>query len=126
MKCKECGNIMKVVFADINYTEHECEGCCHTEITEDGVNIINLKYEEAIRRITQLKAFVETRELVIALDLSIESLKKQIPTKPIIEAWSPALCPSCNAQLSESGKDGYYKHRYSLKICDCGQKISWN
>lgn len=52
--------------------------------------------------------------------------KKQIPSKPIIEPWSPARCPSCNAELSEFIGDGYYKHWYGKKVCDCGQQLKWD
>ena len=55
----------------------------------------------------------------------LKILEKQIPKKPKIESWSPALCPSCMEELSESIGDGYYKHWYSKKICDCGQKLKW-
>ncbi len=55
----------------------------------------------------------------------LEVLEKQIPKKPKIEPWSPALCPSCSEELSESVGDGYYKHWYNLKICDCGQRLMW-
>lgn len=61
-----------------------------------------------------------------ALDLAVESLKKQIPTSPIMRGWSPALCPSCETELSESVGDGYYKHHTLLKYCGCGQKLQWD
>jgi len=60
-----------------------------------------------------------------AINLSIQALNKQIPTIPKIESWNPALCPSCNKELSEHLGDGYYKHWYGLKVCECGQKIKW-
>jgi hypothetical protein len=59
------------------------------------------------------------------LKLAEESLRKQLPKKPIIEKWSPAFCPCCKKELSESIGDGYYKHYISKKICDCGQKLEW-
>lgn len=60
------------------------------------------------------------------LEVVIKALEKQIPKKPLVEAWSPALCPCCNAELSESIGDGYYKHYKGLKICDCGQSLDWS
>ena len=52
---------------------------------------------------------------------------KEIPKKPLIERWNPALCPSCNAYLSESIGDGYYKHWDSLDRCpECNQKLTWD
>lgn len=55
----------------------------------------------------------------------LEALGKQIPTKPVIESWCPARCPTCDAELSENEGDGYYKHWYGVKICECGQKLEW-
>lgn len=55
----------------------------------------------------------------------LEALEKQIPKKPIIKTWNPALCPSCGVELSESVGDGYDKHWYGMKICVCGQKLKW-
>jgi len=59
------------------------------------------------------------------LSLAIEALKKQIPSEPKIQSWSPALCPSCGEELSESLGDGYYKHYTSKITCNCGQKLKW-
>ena len=55
----------------------------------------------------------------------LEALEKQIPLKPKIERWEPARCPSCEEPLSEHMGDGYYRHNYSLNICECGQKLKW-
>ena len=55
----------------------------------------------------------------------ISALKKQIPAKPIIKPWNPAICPGCGAELSESAGDGYYKHWEHLKVCECGQLLDW-
>jgi hypothetical protein len=62
----------------------------------------------------------------IAKDLAVYALQKQIPTKPIISSWCPAYCPSCNAELSESIGDGYYKHYKGKHVCDCGQLLKWD
>lgn len=60
-----------------------------------------------------------------AVWVAINALEKQIPKKPITKPWSPALCPTCRCELSESVGDGYYKHYSHLKVCDCGQKLNW-
>jgi len=60
-----------------------------------------------------------------ALDLAVNALKKQIPTKPIKKSWTPTRCPSCGESLSEDCNDGYYKDTESMKICDCGQRLDW-
>lgn len=57
--------------------------------------------------------------------VTIAALEMQIAKKPIIEPWSPARCPNCDCELSESIGDGYYKHWYGLNICECGQKLKW-
>ena len=68
----------------------------------------------------------ENRTMLIeALTLAIGALKKQIPQKPYMRPWCPALCPSCGEELSESLGDGYYKHWTTKKICNCGQKLNW-
>jgi hypothetical protein len=64
-------------------------------------------------------------DMLEAIDMAIISLEKQIPKKPIIERYSPAYCPSCKAELSESIGDGYYKHHEGKSICECGQKLKW-
>ena len=61
-----------------------------------------------------------------AILMGMSALEKQIPKKPIIESWSPARCPLCGSELSELLGDGYYKHWYGLKICECGQKLKWD
>lgn len=57
---------------------------------------------------------------------AIEALEKQLPKKVEVKEWSPARCPSCGAELSESFGDGYYRHPTFLKRCpnvDCGQRL---
>lgn len=70
-------------------------------------------------------SFLHNEEMLEALTMGIEALDKQIPKKPKIKSWSPALCPSCRKELSESLGDGYYKHYYNLSSCECGQKLKW-
>jgi hypothetical protein len=83
-----------------------------------------MTYKEAIN---ELKSYADHSwgDLSEAFKLAIESMEKQIPKKPKIESWSPALCPACGEELSESIGDGYYKHWYNKEICDCGQKLKW-
>jgi len=70
--------------------------------------------------------YINTQHILDAIDLAISALEKQIPSKPIITNWNPALCPSCNEELSESIGDGYYHHYTNLKVCECGQKLRWD
>ena len=93
------------------------------------------KYKEAIKYLSKnmvecnndsslvTSEAVETHNISIAL--AIEVLEKQVPKRPKIENWCPAYCPSCGKKLSDSVGDGYYKHYYSLKMCDCGQQLDW-
>jgi len=69
--------------------------------------------------------YSNNQEMKEALNMAIMALEKQIPKKPKIESWEPARCPCCDGSLSESIGDGYYRHNYSLNICECGQKIEW-
>lgn len=69
--------------------------------------------------------FLDNEEILEALTMGIKALDKQIPKKPIIESWSPALCPTCRKELSELLGDGYYKHYYYMDICGCGQRLKW-
>ena len=55
-------------------------------------------------------------------------VERQKPKNPIIKPWSPAICPSCGTELSESIGDGYYKHYTHLERCTnpkCAQRLNW-
>jgi len=69
---------------------------------------------------------INTQHILDAIDLAILALGKQIPVKPKITNWNPALCPSCDEELSEHLGDGYYHHYTNLKVCECGQKLRWD
>jgi len=72
------------------------------------------------------KNYNNTQHILDAIDLAISALEKQIPRKPKITDWNPALCPTCNEELSEHLGDGYYHHHTNLKVCECGQKLKWD
>lgn len=62
-----------------------------------------------------------------AYDIAISAIEKQIPKNIKIKKWSPAICPSCGYELSESVGDGYYKHPTFLEICPkCYQRLDWS
>jgi hypothetical protein len=85
-----------------------------------------MEIREAIEIIKKLtKELNENENVKQANDMAIKALEKQIPTKPIKEKWSPALCPNCGESLSKSLGDGYYKHYDGIIICNCGQKLDW-
>lgn len=92
-----------------------------------------MEIREAIERIKdhkQIHFSNEPRAIKIteALDMAIEALEKQIPKTVVIHAWSPAKCPTCGTELSESLNDGYYKHLKQLKVCqnsECCQRLIW-
>lgn len=87
--------------------------------------------KEAIKILEIAKAEVEwdyPLDYAIAIDTAKEALEKQIPKKPIIKPWSPAICPSCGEELSISLGDGYYSHRIILTHCpnlECLQRLDW-
>ena len=89
-------------------------------MTNLEAKIILLKIKESYAQ------YINTSDLQDAIDLAITALEKQIPRKPIITNWNPALCPSCNEELSEHLGDGYYHHHTNLKVCECGQKLRWD
>jgi len=61
-----------------------------------------------------------------AITEAIRCVELQIPKVPKIERWTPAYCPNCDEELSESLGDGFYRHHISLSICECGQKLKWD
>lgn len=68
-------------------------------------------------------------EVGFDFDRAIEALEKQLPKKVEVKEWSPAICPSCGTELSDSLGDGYYTHPTYLKRCpnpDCGQRLDWS
>ena len=81
---------------------------------------------EAIILLDNLKSkLLDDRDTQEAINIAIKALEKQMSINPIIKSWSPALCPNCNKELSENLGDGFYKHYYSLSVCECGQKLRW-
>lgn len=62
-----------------------------------------------------------------AYDIAISAIERQTSKKVKIKEWSPAVCPSCGYELSESIGDGYYKHHTLLEICPkCYQRLEWS
>ena len=84
-----------------------------------------MEIERAIERLASCSIIPFDDDAEEVCNLAIQALRKQIPTKPIVKSYSPALCPCCKTELSESVGDGYYKHLASKKVCDCGQKLDW-
>lgn len=77
-------------------------------------------------RIATATSNVDGYRILEPLTMGIEALDKQIPKKPKIKKWEPALCPTCEKELSEHLGDDYYKHYYGKTICECGQKLKWD
>lgn len=78
-----------------------------------------------IKTLEKMLSWEDSDIKIEALREAIGALNKQVPKKPKIENWSPALCPSCGGELSESAGDGYYNHHYHLIFCNCGQRLRW-
>jgi hypothetical protein len=87
---------------------------------------VKMDYKQAIETIKSNFPTENYTTLREALDLAIKAMQKQIPTSPIKGNWSPSLCPTCGAELSEDLGDGYYNNLIFKKICDCGQKLNWD
>ena len=68
-------------------------------------------------------------DLMLALDMGIAALKKQIPKKPIdvctpVVTWG--LCPICKGELNKLGNRPNRVFE-STKYCpDCGQALDWS
>lgn len=67
-------------------------------------------------------------DLMLALDMGIAALEKQIPKKPIdvctpVVTWG--LCPICKGELNKLGNQPNRVFE-STKYCpDCGQALDW-
>lgn len=87
-----------------------------------------MEIQGAIRKLKCEQEKNNTPSVDIAYAMAIEALEKQIPKKVEIKPWSPAYCPTCGHELSESQGDGYYKHLTYLGRCpnvECGQRLGW-
>lgn len=83
---------------------------------------------EAINLLDELKTiydsmFQYSTFYMKALDMAIDALKKQVPTKPVGEHYAHMRCPSCNHRI-RSGMGSSSRRRDNW--CNyCGQKILW-
>ena len=87
-----------------------------------------MEIQGAIRKLKCEQEKNNTPSVDIAYAMAIEALEKQIPKKVEIKPWSPAYCPTCGMELSESEGDGFYKHYIHLGRCpnvECGQRLEW-
>lgn len=87
-----------------------------------------MEIQGAIRKLKCEQEKNNTPSVDIAYAMAIEALEKQIPKKVEIKPWSPAYCPTCGQELSESQGDGFYKHYIHLGRCpnvECGQRLEW-
>lgn len=74
------------------------------------------------------KEIVETDRILNALDIGIRAIESSIPKQVNYREYTPAKCPICGENLSESLGDGYYKHWENLDVCpnpDCRQRLKW-
>ena len=96
---------------------------------EDAIKLLkrNIECEEMSQNADFMSrdCVMKTRANIYSYNLAIQALEKQIPKRPIIEPWNPALCPSCGTELSDFECDGYYTHWKGLTMCECGQALDW-
>lgn len=65
-------------------------------------------------------------DLMLALDMGIAALKKQIPENPISEERY-YICPCCRGDLGVSDDDIFVYELPTPKYCgDCGQALDWS
>lgn len=84
-------------------------------------------YENAIKELS-IEYLGDSDEMIQSKQVAVEALWTKIPAKVQIKDWSPARCPRCGKELSESLGDGYYKHYTGLAVClnpDCCQRLDW-
>ena len=84
--------------------------------------------ESAIRVINHYKKESNTPHIIAGCTFAISALEKQMPKKPIIKLYRPALCPTCGNELSIHHSDGYYRHKTFMGHCDnedCLQRLDW-
>lgn len=90
------------------------------------------KYQEAKAWIDKINDHAEWTRCDIeepALSQLKELVDRATPKKVIIEQYTPAYCPTCGEELSESLGDGYYKYYTHLDVCpnkECRQVLDWS
>lgn len=97
--------------------EYHKTGLCPKQVTE------------TICELGATKRVLEHFQQIGTLEEVREAVEKQKAKKPIIQQWSPARCPACGEELSESLGDGYYRHRTFLERCtnvECAQRLDWS
>lgn len=115
---------------------------CDVNCLQNYVNFIDgwISTHYKIMQKLYIFAGIDCRTVLDKLDESeSDSLKREVLKKyiqnicslmieqsPIIKPWSPAICPNCGVELSESLGDGYYQHYKSIGRCKCGQLLTWN
>ena len=103
--------------------------------------------EEAIKELKEDRTLYESDiveagdgtpegQLMLALDMAIEALEKQIPKKPkridknyVFDGNWKKICPCCGITLMEriTTKDESYPVHYNMtKHCKCGQTLDWS
>lgn len=64
-----------------------------------------------------------------AFENAIETLKKEVPKKPIdvymsVVTWG--LCPTCKGELNKLGGRPNRMFQHDAYCSDCGQKLDWS
>ena len=69
------------------------------------------------------KDWMDERDIPV-LEMAIDALKKQVPTKATGEHYAHMRCPSCNHRIPSGG--GSSSKRRDNWCNYCGQKIDWS
>lgn len=64
-------------------------------------------------------------EIMEAVDFAIREVGKAIPKAPVMKAWEPNHCPTCDADLGGDCDDGYYQNPWYERCPECGQRLSY-
>lgn len=82
--------------------------------------------KESIKVLSAMLSTHQWEAVRSELEFAINELKKCIPTKPVVEKWSPNRCPNCEADLGGECYDGYYKNPYFEFCPECRQVLEYD
>lgn len=93
--------------------------------------------EEAIKELKEDRALYESDivkagdgtpdgDLMLAIDMAVEALEKQMPKKPINDTLHWAICPTCGGSVSKKNVREYVVEEGTSYCEHCGQALDWS